>query len=132
MVAAFACGFPLSLSLIATNVAGFTKKATVSAMLLLGYCAGNIIGPNLFYSSEAPKYTTGINSCIGCLCAGSVIMVVLRQYMAWENKKRDYEQGVVIDPESRVMMQGLEDDAEPVSMKLDETDWENTSFRYYL
>jgi MFS transporter, ACS family, allantoate permease len=36
--------FVALLSLISTNVAGYTKKTTVAAMYLIGYCAGNIIG----------------------------------------------------------------------------------------
>ena len=34
--------FVCLLSLIATNVAGYTKKTTVAAMYLIGYCIGNI------------------------------------------------------------------------------------------
>jgi len=52
----FASGLPLSLSLVSSNVAGYTKKATVSAMMFIAYCAGNIIGPFLFFSHEAPRY----------------------------------------------------------------------------
>jgi hypothetical protein len=36
--------FVAILSLISSNVAGYTKKTTVAAMYLIGYCAGNIIG----------------------------------------------------------------------------------------
>lgn len=36
--------FVALLSLIATNVAGYTKKTTVAALYLICYCAGNIIG----------------------------------------------------------------------------------------
>jgi ACS family allantoate permease-like MFS transporter len=36
--------FVAILSLISTNVAGYTKKTTVAAMFLIGYCVGNIIG----------------------------------------------------------------------------------------
>ena len=49
--------FVALLSLIATNVAGYTKKTTVAAIYLISYCAGNIIG--LSYSigrrSEADR-----------------------------------------------------------------------------
>lgn len=48
--------FPLMLSLIASNTAGFTKKATVNAIFFIGYCAGNIGGPQLFIAKEAPTY----------------------------------------------------------------------------
>ena len=36
--------FVALLSLIATNVAGYTKKTTVAAIYLIAYCVGNIIG----------------------------------------------------------------------------------------
>ena len=36
--------FVALLSLISSNVAGYTKKTTVAAMYLVGYCVGNIIG----------------------------------------------------------------------------------------
>lgn len=36
--------FVAILSLISSNVAGYTKKTTVAAMFLIGYCVGNIIG----------------------------------------------------------------------------------------
>ncbi|KAI4170896.1 MAG: hypothetical protein LQ343_004660 [Gyalolechia ehrenbergii] len=38
--------FVALLSLIASNVAGYTKKTTVAAIYLIAYCAGNIIGLN--------------------------------------------------------------------------------------
>lgn len=52
----YAINIPLSLSLIASNVAGFSKKSVVSALLFIAYCAGNIVGPQLFIASEAPSY----------------------------------------------------------------------------
>ena len=36
------------LSLIASNVTGYTKKTTVAALFLIAYCAGNIIGSSVF------------------------------------------------------------------------------------
>jgi ACS family allantoate permease-like MFS transporter len=48
--------FPLMLSLVASNTSGFTKKATVNSVFFIGYCAGNIGGPQLFIVEEAPSY----------------------------------------------------------------------------
>ncbi len=39
--------FVALLSLLSSNVAGYTKKTTVAAMYLIGYCAGNIIGMSI-------------------------------------------------------------------------------------
>lgn len=39
-----ACPFVALLSLISSNIAGYTKKTTVAALYLVAYCVGNIIG----------------------------------------------------------------------------------------
>ncbi|MCJ1308919.1 hypothetical protein MMC25_002574 [Agyrium rufum] len=41
--------FVALLSLISTNVAGYTKKTTVAALYLIAYCAGNIIDVYFIY-----------------------------------------------------------------------------------
>jgi len=48
--------FVCLLSLIATNVAGYTKKTTVAAMYLIGYCIGNISKLISFFPAPAPFY----------------------------------------------------------------------------
>lgn len=49
-------GFSMSLTIVSSNVAGSTKKQLTSAILFTGYCVGNILGPQTFKNSEAPKY----------------------------------------------------------------------------
>jgi hypothetical protein len=44
------------LSLIANNVAGYTKKTTFAALYLISYCFGNIIGPQVFQTRDKPQY----------------------------------------------------------------------------
>lgn len=56
LITAVAPAFPLMLSLSSSNIAGFTKKSTVMALIFLGYCAGNLSGPQFFISTEAPNY----------------------------------------------------------------------------
>ncbi|KAI1346997.1 major facilitator superfamily transporter allantoate [Xylaria sp. FL0043] len=53
-------GFVCILSLISSNIAGWTKKTTVAAMYLIAYCVGNIIGPQVFQPNDAPTYHTAI------------------------------------------------------------------------
>lgn len=43
--------------MVASNVAGFTKKSVASAMMFMAYTTGNIIGPFLFFPREAPEYS---------------------------------------------------------------------------
>jgi hypothetical protein len=59
-----------------------------------------------------------------------VTILVLRQYMDWENKRRDLAQGIVIEIEPRE--KSGEGAALLPSFGLDETDWEQDSFRYIL
>ena len=44
--------FVALISLISTNVAGYTKKTTVAAIYFISYCAGNIIGSGCFFESH--------------------------------------------------------------------------------
>lgn len=57
LVMAFCNNFPLVLSLISSNVGGFTKRSTTSAVFFIAYCVGNLAGPQLFIPSEGPEYT---------------------------------------------------------------------------
>lgn len=49
-------GFSMSLTIVSSNIAGYTKKQVTGAMLFTGYCVGNIIGPQTFKDSEKPRY----------------------------------------------------------------------------
>lgn len=51
-------GFSMSLTIVSSNIAGYTKKQVTGALLFTGYCVGNIIGPQTFKSSEAPGYNS--------------------------------------------------------------------------
>lgn len=57
LIVAFASTVPITLSMVASNVAGFTKKSVSTAMLFMAYTSGNIIGPFLFFPSQAPGYS---------------------------------------------------------------------------
>ena len=49
-------GFSMSLTIVSSNIAGYTKKQLTGAALFTGYCVGNIIGPQTFKDSEKPGY----------------------------------------------------------------------------
>lgn len=68
MTQAAPTAFVALLSLIATNVAGYTKKTTFAALFLIGYCVGNIIGPQTFRGSSYVPAEITIIVCQGaCL-----------------------------------------------------------------
>ncbi|OAQ77997.1 MFS transporter, ACS family, allantoate permease [Purpureocillium lilacinum] len=70
LVYAFPTGYILLLAMASANVAGHTKKVVTNSLLLIGYSAGNIIGPQFFKTNQQPRY----------LC--------LRFYLVWQNKSR--------------------------------------------
>ncbi|TVY54412.1 putative transporter [Lachnellula cervina] len=85
---------PLVLGLIAANYKGVTKKMTVTAILFVTYCAGNIAGPQTFKASEAKRGYPGAFKAI-LICYGLVMLVsiALRIYLSFVNKSRDRSEG---------------------------------------
>ncbi|MCJ1397863.1 hypothetical protein MMC11_001059 [Xylographa trunciseda] len=115
-----ATGFVALLSLISTNVAGYTKKTTVAAMYLIAYCVGNIIGPQTFRPEDAPHYTPAIITIVVCLCAALADLVFIWWYCRYQNKKKA---AVRADP-SYTKLENQE--------WLDLTDRENPEFTYTI
>ncbi|KAI0134193.1 major facilitator superfamily transporter allantoate [Xylariales sp. AK1849] len=81
-------GFVALLSLISTNVAGWTKKTTVAAMYLIGYCIGNIIGPQVFQDKDKPQYRPAEITIIVCwlVCVGDLLFIYF--WCKRQNKKK--------------------------------------------
>ena len=52
----YAINLPISLSVVTSNIAGFSKKSVTSALLFIAYCVGNMVGPQFFLASEEPSY----------------------------------------------------------------------------
>jgi hypothetical protein len=103
------------LSLVASNFAGMSRKSTAAAGIFIAYSVGNLVGPQLFIDSEAPRYPTGFRGMI----ASFVLMIILAMvYLIRENRLRDRKYGI-----AEVGQDG-EDDF------LDKTDRELTYFRY--
>ncbi|PGH34154.1 splicing factor 1 [[Emmonsia] crescens] len=92
---------PLAMSLVAVNYKGSTKKMTMTALLFIVYCAGNIAGPQFFISAEAPHYFTAFLTILICYALVVVAALTLRFYLRWTNMKRDkMEREPVVEPES--------------------------------
>ncbi|CRL21279.1 Sucrose/H+ symporter, plant [Penicillium camemberti] len=129
---AYSAGVPIILSIIASNVAGYTKRTTVTAVMFIGNCAGNITGPFLFFSNEMPTYGSAWIGIMISLAIAFVAILGLRQLFQFQNQQRDRKQNVKIDPESREESEIEEVVALGIALDQDETDWENPNFRYYL
>ena len=53
---------PLIYSWSAANTAGETKKKVTTGALFMFQCAGNVVGPTLYTTEEAPLYRRGLIS----------------------------------------------------------------------
>lgn len=112
--------FVALLSLISSNVAGYTKKTTVAAMYLIGYCTGNIIGPQTFRTKDAPRYVPAEITIIVCWGVCLLDLLFIYSYCVWQNEKK-----------AKIR-------AEPDYVKLENQEWldltdkENPEFIYTL
>lgn len=112
--------FVALLSLVSSNVAGYTKKTTVAALYLIGYCAGNIIGPQVFRPKDAPRYVPAEITIIVCW---GVCLLLLVFIWWWYNKENKRKALIRASPD----YVSLENQA-----FLDLTDGENHDFIYAL
>ncbi|KAF5699247.1 transporter [Fusarium mundagurra] len=81
--------YAVLMNLSIANIAGYTKRSTVSAGLFVGYCIGNFAGPLTFLQSESPRYTTGWTFITACL-ASTILMGMLYRFLCQRaNKSRE-------------------------------------------
>ncbi|OJJ85023.1 allantoate permease family MFS transporter [Aspergillus glaucus CBS 516.65] len=112
--------FVALLSLVSSNMAGYTKKTTVAALYLIGYCAGNIIGPQVFRPKDAPRYVPAEITII--VCWGVCLLILA--FIWWWYKKENNKKADIRAREDYVRLENQE--------WLDLTDWENSEFVYSL
>lgn len=115
---AFAANMPLGLSLVTSNIQGFTKRAVVNTCVLVMYCVGNIVGPQFFSVDEAPRYNRGITASLAGFGLGVFWLVCLRAYLQWQNRIRSREDESSV-PREILLME-------------DPTDWEIPGCQYVL
>ncbi|ATY67118.1 Major facilitator superfamily general substrate transporter [Cordyceps militaris] len=133
---------PLNMALVSSNFKGVTKKMTMTALLFIAYCAGNIAGPQFFQESEAPTYKTAFRTIMVSYSLVIVLALVLRMYLRWFNALRSKMEGVhgstvtagaVADADAKL---GDSMDVAPVELGPeafeDVTDWKTIGFRYRL
>ena len=110
-------------SLLASNVAGYTKKTVSGAMFFTAYCVANIVSPQTFLTSEAPHYRTGIAVSLAAFCLNICLFIALYIVYTVANKRRDQL------AEGQVSLDETEDLMDAFS---DLTDLENKRMRYKL
>ncbi|KAL4918726.1 major facilitator superfamily domain-containing protein [Aspergillus aurantiobrunneus] len=78
---------PLVYAWEAQNTAGDTKRKCTSAVVLIGMCTGNVIGPQLYSLDQAPEYRPGLISNLVMFVLVAVIAVLADAYLYWLNKR---------------------------------------------
>ncbi|PCG94221.1 Major facilitator superfamily domain, general substrate transporter [Penicillium occitanis (nom. inval.)] len=125
----FSTTFVLSISLVQSNVAGRTKKTIYNTAFFVSYCVGNLIGPQLFFAREAPRYKSGFESWIVCFVVQIVIVTVMYIVNSRENRKRDrFYEG---NNNGEGSIQNGQEDRIALGLS-DLTDMQNEHFRYVL
>ncbi len=147
LLASGPAALPLLLSLVQSNFRGVTKKMTMTALLFVAYCAGNIAGPQLFIAAEAPTYDTAFRAILVCYSLVVGFSLVLRAYLGFVNRLRQRREGV----EGSAGASGAVGGGKVVDVRLgrsggdavgeirlqprdyeDVTDWNTFGFRYRL
>ncbi|KAF5245011.1 hypothetical protein FANTH_7479 [Fusarium anthophilum] len=82
---------PLNMALVQSNYRGVTKKMTITAMLFITYCVGNMAGPHFFLKSEDPLYETAFKAITICyslatVCARIRSLIAYRSKMSWRSQ----------------------------------------------
>jgi MFS transporter, ACS family, allantoate permease len=112
-----ATALTLVLSAISSNTAGYTKKTTVNAIALVGYCVGFLIGPQTY--RQSPKYPDAKWTTVAMWIFALLCCLALYYVNKKENERRDR-----LAAELPPQPEGQE--------FLDLTDKENLYFRYSL
>ncbi|KAF4455576.1 hypothetical protein F53441_2100 [Fusarium austroafricanum] len=108
----------ISMSVSMANTAGHTKKITTNALLLIGYCLGNFVGPFFFKSNQEPRYELGVAMMFTCIAIQVASLVALWVLLWMRNRSR--RELRTPENQQRAWEAGL----------LDETDLNNKYFEY--
>ncbi|KAF9741169.1 hypothetical protein PMIN02_002376 [Paraphaeosphaeria minitans] len=113
-------GWTTILGLQASNVAGSTKKVTVSVIGTIAYTVGNVISPQTFQARDAPRYLPAKISIVILYFLITCDLVLIRWVFVRRNRQREEEK------EAKGDAWKVEENHE----FLDLTDLENREFRY--
>lgn len=139
-------GNPLIVTWIVGNTAGSTKKSVAMSLYNAASSAGNIVGPLLFSSEDAPEYHPGLRACLGIFSALAAIVLIqwanlwfLNQQQA-RRRVRNGKSAKIIDHSMQRDFNGIEENVEDEAgqqvahagahVKEDLTDRQNDEFVY--
>ncbi|KAF7357794.1 hypothetical protein MVEN_00825400 [Mycena venus] len=77
---------PLIYTWSSQNTAGHTKKTITTGILFIGQSAGNILGPFLYTTDQAPLYKKGLTSSLACFAALACFFLITAFYLGLLNR----------------------------------------------
>ncbi|RAL08856.1 putative MFS transporter [Aspergillus homomorphus CBS 101889] len=104
----------LIISLVTCNIAGQTKKGITMTMVFIGWAVGNLIAPQIFQESDAPRYLRGFLVHI-VIYGVYLCLVVLTRVVLMARNRAKMQPGAAVNHELAFE---------------DLTDRENPNFRY--
>ncbi|KAI9926180.1 hypothetical protein ASPWEDRAFT_53422 [Aspergillus wentii DTO 134E9] len=128
----------IALGWATSSAAGYTKKLTRNAMFMVGYSVGNLVSPQIWVPSAAPRYYGAWISMIVVSWAGTpAILFVIHFILARRNKQRREWLTELSDDEREGCVEQVDESGAVVRRKvdlamLDLTDLENKLFVYPL
>jgi len=121
----------------------YSWSAATTGILLVGQCVGNIIGPNLYTTEEAPLYHRGLLSNLALFCVLWLLIMMNMAYLSFLNKKHE-KRRVALGKDAKIVDHSMfvvgavptDKDGMPVQQVADDnafkdlTDWQNEDFVY--
>ncbi|KAJ5842223.1 hypothetical protein N7534_012053 [Penicillium rubens] len=83
------------------------KKKVTTAILYVGQCAGNVLGPNLYTTNEAPLYRRGLLSNLAMFCVLIGLTGANIAYMYFLNKKHEKKR-VALGKDAKIVDQSMQ------------------------
>ncbi|PMD29870.1 putative allantoate permease of the major facilitator superfamily [Hyaloscypha variabilis F] len=129
--------YVIGLGWTTSSTAGYTKKLTRNMMFMLGYSVGNLVSPQIWVPSKAPRYYGAWTSMIIVSWAGTpAVLFLIRFILKRRNQERERWAAELSDDKREGFVEE-EEDGQIVKKKvelamLDLTDLENKFFIYPL
>ncbi|KAJ3740442.1 MFS general substrate transporter [Lentinula detonsa] len=127
--------FVMALAWVSATTAGHTKKITMNAVMLCGYCIGNAVGPFMWQEKYKPRNHVPWIVIGVCYVVSIILLMIIRAHLAIENKRRDAES--IDNTYDDIYIELVKSDGVTEKVKVDKpfldlTDVQNRDFRYVL
>jgi hypothetical protein len=142
LLAGHSCGntYIIALGWATSSAAGYTKKLTRNVMFMLGYSVANLISPQIWVPSDAPRYYRAwITQIVVSWVGTPLILLIIRHILLKRNAERRAWAASLTENERRGLQLGEVEHTDedgvvtrrqaPVAM-LDLTDLQNRFFIY--